>query len=619
MPNKSLIGSHWIPVHNRKIDLDFIAAANAPFNKIVGGPLDVSQVSAAYAVSRGSKIILRDHPLSEQHSDYRANPAATGVRHALEMIAHFERMERQAAARGIPFPSKREVVLIGMNEPILDAGPRADMNYDEWLTRTRELSWILRDYTISFMNTLTAKGYIGGAFNISVGWPTNLKDNHPSYWGFFDGVEEAIRKNGGYLVLHEYFSFDGPSYNAGWWAYRFRHCPWNVPIIIGECGVDQYVKDGNKEKSTRGWKGMHKDENVAWERYVDMLIEYEAECFLDPRIVGITPFTFDCNHDDWGSFDIGERWQSLIRAIETRISKNRQRPTGSPQTKYIAAALLNARSGPGMEYEIQKVYEHGSEVKVIERRFTDREWSKITDGYWMASEYLVDTKPEPLPVPEPVKPPANKGDDFIDLSIIIALFGNPDIEPCVIKAIFAAESGGRFFSELGKPVIRFENHVFVALASNPAAAKARFFFGTPSFTGHKYINKAGVLVNSHTSQEAEWESLEIAATIDQKAAYDSISIGIAQLMGFNHVYTPFSSAKEMLEAASSEDKALAKASQLSMFFGYLEKRGMIDAIVRKDWNRIAELYNGAGNVGAYAAAIKFHYDRCTWRWKSGER
>ena len=83
----------------------------------------------------------------------------------------------------------------------------------------------------------------------------------------------------------------------GWWAGRFTQCPWQVPIIIGECGLDQRVADGSVAPERAGWQG-----RMSASAYSAQVSDYVQRCAADPRIAGVCLFTTDCGHP-WDSFD----------------------------------------------------------------------------------------------------------------------------------------------------------------------------------------------------------------------------------------------------------------------------------------------------------------------------
>jgi hypothetical protein len=99
------------------------------------------------------------------------------------------------------------------------------------------------------------------------------------------------------LCLHEYWDHRGPEFNWGWWAGRYEQCPWDVPIVIGECGLDEAVADGNVAAHMRGWQGW-----MGAGEYAVQVAEYVERCAADRRVVGCCLFTTDFG-DPWQSFD----------------------------------------------------------------------------------------------------------------------------------------------------------------------------------------------------------------------------------------------------------------------------------------------------------------------------
>lgn len=600
----SLIGAHWIPVHNRESDYKFIHDLGAPMNKIVGGPLDVSQVSRMYAESPESKIMFRDHPLSEQKGDMAVNPIATGKRHAEEMMGHYYRMHKEAKDRNLPYPSKEQVVLIGINEPNLDAGDRRHMDYKVWLEETERLATVVDNYNVAFLDTLSQHGFIGGAMNLSVGWPTNIIDDEPSYWGWFDNTLAAIKRGNHYLVVHEYWSHAGLDYMYGWWAGRVtEQCPWDVPIIIGEAGIDQYVADGSVSKTSRGWTGRPQPNKKVLT--IAEMIEYNKRCVeRDPRIKAIFFFTSDCNHSDWGSFDLEPLYADFINAI--RILDTGPTPIDTFNIKYVnAPAGLNIRSGPGLDFDVVNGLKHGDPVKVFgyaNGKFGES-WAQVGDREWASTAFLLDEKPL---ITKPKHPYEINEPDAI--TIINGLARMFKLDKYLLYAILSVESSAEFVGYNNLPYIRFENHVFRDNLKDDALFNTYFKYGTPSHTGHMWrMHKDGKWETQHQlGQENEWEVFNFAKTLNEDAAIKSISIGIGQIMGFHYEKLGYNSPKEMLQDMI-DNPVIA---QTMSFFSYLyNKKGMMDAIRAHDFVRIAELYNGLGNVPTYAALITDAYTR----------
>lgn len=266
MPN--LLAAHYIPTHGRPEDVDYISQINPSVVKFVDA--DAHRVLEVYQrLGPAPWYFLRDWSLSEQKGDMQADPVGTGRRHALERIA---------AAKNYPVPKER-VILSGINEPAV------------W----EDFSCV--PYTVSFLNTLAQEGYKGAALNLSVGWPTNNGEGTPPNWAPFEPVKQAIIDGKHFLCLHEYWDERGCGYNWGWWAGRYESCPWDVPIIIGECGIDKYVSDPTVSPDMRGWQGW-----LNPQQYAQQVSDYMLRCSSDSRIIGLCVYTTDFGHP-WSSFD----------------------------------------------------------------------------------------------------------------------------------------------------------------------------------------------------------------------------------------------------------------------------------------------------------------------------
>jgi hypothetical protein len=93
----------------------------------------------------------------------------------------------------------------------------------------------------------------------------------------------------------------------------------------------------------------------------------------------------------------------------------------------------------------------------------------------------------------------------------------------VALAIFAVESKRAYDPTTGLVIVRFEPKVFLRRA-------------------------ARIVTSDHSSQLAEWQAIETAYAINPKAALESASYGLPQLMGFNFGVTEHADARALLLA-----------------------------------------------------------------------
>ena len=276
------MGIHYIgDAHHRTADFDYMKALRPGVIKIVNP--DPDQVKRALeAIDPGGYVWLRDHPLSEQKNDAMTQPAATGTRHANEW--HDKLVNR---FKDVFDPDR--IIVSGINEPFV---------------RNEAEETACREYNLALLNRATELGFRVAALNLSVGWPRNLGPDMPPYWKPFLPLEAAINRGGHFLATHEYWYADpdeswskvvpanSPAF--GWLAFRINYCPLQVPIIIGECGMEKLVdmtRWQNEGQPAKGWIS-----NISAKAYAEQLWRYADK--LQPNVVAVLPFT-----TDWGSHD----------------------------------------------------------------------------------------------------------------------------------------------------------------------------------------------------------------------------------------------------------------------------------------------------------------------------
>ncbi len=152
------------------------------------------------------------------------------------------------------------------------------------------------------------------------------------------------------------------------------------------------------------------------------------------------------------------------------------------------------------------------------------------------------------------------------------------IEPGVAAACMMTETGGRR-QKSGQMTIRFEPAVF-----------------------HRYTRQT--VADTHANQAAEWLAFDAAKAIDESAAYDSISMGTAQVMGFNAGRLGYADGKTMFAALSASEDAQAIG-----FFEFIRtSKALHQAAQGKDWPNFARLYNGPAYAkNAYDVKMATYY------------
>jgi hypothetical protein len=176
------------------------------------------------------------------------------------------------------------------------------------------------------------------------------------------------------------------------------------------------------------------------------------------------------------------------------------------------------------------------------------------------------------------------------------------VERAALLAIAEVESAGKAFAVVGgrkEPLIRFEGHYFDRRLPVEKRAGAR--------AAGLADPKAGAVKNP-ASQAARWALLARAASIDHKAAHESVSWGLGQVMGAHWAWLEYAD----VDALVAEARA-GSGGQAALMARYIDKAGLTDAIRRRDWAAFARGYNGPdykrhGYDRKIAAAYAKHAD-----------
>jgi hypothetical protein len=179
------------------------------------------------------------------------------------------------------------------------------------------------------------------------------------------------------------------------------------------------------------------------------------------------------------------------------------------------------------------------------------------------------------------------------------------IDPGVAAAILCVESSGRGFAPDGRMIIRFENHAFWKYwgKSHPSDFSAHFKFDQRRpWRGHKFRGSVkGEWVPSHRKgQSGEWEAFELARSKHQRLAAYSISMGMPQIMGFNHGKIGYKSVRTMFDSFSSGDR-----NQIVGLFDFINADSkMVRFLRRGDFVGFARLYNGPAKAAVYSERLE---------------
>lgn len=185
------------------------------------------------------------------------------------------------------------------------------------------------------------------------------------------------------------------------------------------------------------------------------------------------------------------------------------------------------------------------------------------------------------------------------------------IETLAAPSVWMVESGGRAFTP-GKPVLRFENHIFWDRwgKDNPKTFDAHFVFGGHGAEGkrsqgHLWREQvADPWVSFHGDQAKEYDAYHFARTLSGvELAAQSASWGGTQVMGFNHDLIGYRSAFDLVNAFARDVRW-----QVLGFFDFCRSAKLVDEIEAHDWVAFGNGYNGAGGGAAYGPQLKAIYD-----------
>jgi hypothetical protein len=169
------------------------------------------------------------------------------------------------------------------------------------------------------------------------------------------------------------------------------------------------------------------------------------------------------------------------------------------------------------------------------------------------------------------------------IRIIASQAGKAGVSVAALLALVEIESGGKVSARVNgadKPLIRFEGHYFDRRLAGAKRNKAR--------AAGLAAPQAGAVPNP-ASQEKRWAMLGRASSIDRKAALESVSWGIGQVMGSHWAWLGYASVEDLAAEAES-----GIGGQLRLMLRFLEKSGILPHVKARRWRDVARMYNGPG-------------------------
>lgn len=174
------------------------------------------------------------------------------------------------------------------------------------------------------------------------------------------------------------------------------------------------------------------------------------------------------------------------------------------------------------------------------------------------------------------------------------------IEPAALQTVVDVESGGRAFTTIdGKdmPLILYEYHVFYRYPGLTDAQRSE------AVNRGLAARRWGDLPYAK-SQQARYNQLSRAATINEQAAYAACSWGVGQVLGENADWLGFGTPKALATKAMEGIEG-----QLAVMLAFIQKKKLRDELATHDWRGFARVYNGPGQVEHYSKLMRRAYKK----------
>lgn len=194
--------------------------------------------------------------------------------------------------------------------------------------------------------------------------------------------------------------------------------------------------------------------------------------------------------------------------------------------------------------------------------------------------------------------------------------GRLGVDPNVVKALTKIEAPKGGFNLDTTPVILYERHYFYRqfiTYKNPGQTQAERIAERNRITASDRdlcwpsaltFAASAPAYDRYGSTAQQYTRLERARKYSDSAALESASWGKFQIMGENWSRIGWSSVQAFYRAMCASER-----DHLDAFIGFcFSKKGLVDAIRRKDWELIAKLYNGPSQVSYYAPRLRDAYN-----------
>jgi 3D (Asp-Asp-Asp) domain-containing protein len=178
-----------------------------------------------------------------------------------------------------------------------------------------------------------------------------------------------------------------------------------------------------------------------------------------------------------------------------------------------------------------------------------------------------------------------------------------EVSPASIAAVIYVESAGQAFGEDGRMTIKFEPCVFYDMWGSNHTEEFSQYFECNRPNDRFRQSAAENFTELHGDHFREWTAFSLARTLNEDAAMKSISMGVAQIMGFNYHAIGYSSANEMLNALSNSTKSQLDALFMALSYRDATGKSCLDPLKVEDYVSFANCYNGEGRDQEYGSRI----------------
>jgi hypothetical protein len=146
-------------------------------------------------------------------------------------------------------------------------------------------------------------------------------------------------------------------------------------------------------------------------------------------------------------------------------------------------------------------------------------------------------------------------------------------DPIALWAVVTVETSGKGFLPDRRPQILFERHIFSKRTGG------RFDKSHPDISARSQ--------GGYGAGGNQYARLAKAIDVDRKAALESASWGLGQIMGFNASLAGFPNVEEMVSAMIRSEDA-----QIMAMMRFLKNTNIHKVLERRDWAAFARAYNG---------------------------